>query len=164
MSEQNDPQATQPLMISPIADSENTQPIAVVEQTAENTQDTQKLQVVNEPNPLPDWILNWARESEDACVCDHPTEIEFELEKPFQAPQLSNQDVWQVAEEPSRDPLQDLEHFLIAGDYMSVKTLVEKHNNNPDFQKSGSIAIRKHLSIEEEYAQLWEAYEILKNK
>lgn len=180
-------QDTQPLKTSKETGLENTQPVGIAKETLQASQETQELLVQHESTPLPEWILNWAQRDEEPLPDSPALELDYAQEAPFVAPPRPEESGWGLlssqppAEQilPTRldesgldldhelpidpDLIQSLETLILDGKLDEAKNFVSQHKDDADFRKSADIALRKHLSIDEASAPLWEAYEMLGN-
>lgn len=178
---------TQPLNTSKETGLENTQPVGIAREALQANQETQELLVQHESMPLPEWILNWAQRDEKPLPDSPAFELDYAQEAPFVAPPRPEESGWDLlssqppAEQilPTRldesglelayelpidpDPIQSLETLILDGKLDEAKNFVAQHKDDADFRKSAGIALRKHLSIDEASAPLWEAYEMLGN-
>ncbi len=156
-------QDTQPVKTPRRTELEKTQPILTAPSDLQASQDTQELVTQRDSTALPEWILDWARNTAETTPESPAPASDYTQENAFVAPPQPEESGWALAQEFSTDPIQSLETLILDGKFNDAKNFIVQHKDDFDFCKSANIAIRKHLSIEEAFSPLWEAYEILKN-
>lgn len=156
-------QDTQPVKTPRRTELEKTQPILTAPSDLQASQDTQELVTQRDSTALPEWILDWARNTAETTPESPAPAFVYAQENTFVAPPQPEESGWALAQEFSTDPIQSLETLILDGKFNDAKNFIVQHKDDSQFCKSANIAIRKHLSIEEAFSPLWEAYEILKN-
>jgi hypothetical protein len=156
-------QDTQPVKTPRRTELEKTQPILTAPSDLQASQETQELVTQRDSTALPEWILDWARNTAETTPESPAPASDYTQENTFVAPPQPEESGWALAQEITADPMQSLEALILDGKLNDAKNFIVQHKDDFDFCKSANIAIRKHLSIEEAFSPLWEAYEILKN-
>ncbi|NLZ27090.1 MAG: hypothetical protein GX884_05870 [Chloroflexi bacterium] len=156
-------QDTQPVKTPRRTELEKTQPILTTPSDLQASQETQELVTQRDSTALPEWILDWARNTAETTPESPAPASDYTQENAFVAPPQPEESGWALAQEITADPMQSLEALILDGKFNDAKNFIVQHKDDFNFCKSANIAIRKHLSIEEAFSPLWEAYEILKS-